>query len=751
MDAATISISFIVAILGIAYPILLQVITGLDEKYSSLIITNLFNEEKVRKGFVTFLYLSLVFTLLWVLKIPPLIEVPFLDSLINNSATYLLLLSTILLVVYFFLFIKKVFIYYSPTKFLPYLIEKQESADKKNDYVYFRAISDILYYSIKRQNETVAKTVSDFMYQAFKSKREEAQSDPVEYPSAYYEVVYKSIEELAVLKSVKLKFLEYRTIGGIWLLGELRESQISEATFRWLWQNLRLALRYERDDMVVQYWEKAHQYFTCNLKRVSPEYSTDREHRVLNEDAVNKRERERKKFLELKFTLGGLLLYKKRYNCIKRIFRYTTSIPPKYELLPESMDEIFNLFIQFRDPYEERYTFISNMYPFPDIDGLHSDGLIKRWVCQYIAVLLLRQYTIVPYLVYMEPLKLPSMPNSQGEKKQWIDNLDYFNSLVEEVYHDQELKAVLGLDFLDDQWCKDNNKLNPVEIVLETKSKVSESFERAEVEQEISDEKSQQFFDSSKKLLVDTFEECKELCNQKSVDDSYDKWYVFGGRTIMDKSAFAENQGVHHMNFDSILASMLSRRIMSGFSETFFMAKSSAYILKPEELFEGLKKLKPNSDDHVIVSFGLNLEYFKDMYGINELNQNSFNGIKIVSPSQFNNRIVGESLFVLNKSDLPYLLHLEPELDEINKYSLEVLNKPYQIYGSIIDLNKFQELKDELEGVNSNQDLSKSIFLYLAFKTEIRWKKNIKSIMLRAYSQFDDRGIPNKLSEIKKI
>ena len=75
MDVISICVSFIVAILAIAYPILFQVVSGLDEKYSSILINDLFNQEKSKKYFLFFLITSLVLIFLWILKLPPLIDV----------------------------------------------------------------------------------------------------------------------------------------------------------------------------------------------------------------------------------------------------------------------------------------------------------------------------------------------------------------------------------------------------------------------------------------------------------------------------------------------------------------------------------------------------------------------------------------------------------------------------------------------------------------------------------------------------
>ena len=99
------------------------------------------------------------------------------------------------------------------------------------DLKYFSVLSDLLLKSIRNQQTNVSKTLSDFFYGAFRQVRDQSKKKPVVYPAAYYEVVYKAIEELAILKEKRNYLLEHRTAGEIWLLGELQDSEISEETF----------------------------------------------------------------------------------------------------------------------------------------------------------------------------------------------------------------------------------------------------------------------------------------------------------------------------------------------------------------------------------------------------------------------------------------------------------------------------------------------------------------------------------------
>ena len=120
------NINTVIALLGVAYPLLLQVIARLDEKYSSDKIVELFDQEWESKAFPYTLYSSLMFTVIWSLEFPPLIKIDGFDFFIENSASLLVAFNAILLVISFFFFVRKILIYYTPTKFIPYLFQKHE-------------------------------------------------------------------------------------------------------------------------------------------------------------------------------------------------------------------------------------------------------------------------------------------------------------------------------------------------------------------------------------------------------------------------------------------------------------------------------------------------------------------------------------------------------------------------------------------------------------------------------------------------
>ena len=227
-------IAFVVAILGLSLPILLQVVARLDDKYNSTLILKLFNKEKVRNIFILCLIVSLICTILWSLKLPPLIDINGLNFIIENSASLLLLVSSIALIISFFFLITKILVYYSPEQFIQYLIRQHRKQFKgknraKDEYDLFKAISDVLLKAIKNQEETIAKTITDFMYEEFQKQRDIDIDTPVEYPAPYLTVVNKISEEIAHQEHNKIRFLEHHTVGGVWLLGEFNDRSVSDS------------------------------------------------------------------------------------------------------------------------------------------------------------------------------------------------------------------------------------------------------------------------------------------------------------------------------------------------------------------------------------------------------------------------------------------------------------------------------------------------------------------------------------------
>lgn len=742
-------IPFVAAILGIAYPILLQVVARLEEKYTTISIVEIFNKELEKRSFIILLISSLISILIWTFEFPPLFSVknPELQWIINNSAASLVIISSVALVTSFFFFTKKIIVYYTTPKLLEYLFKRHRLRSLDEENLDFKIISDILLNLFRKDEKTNALTISRFLYDEFKNIREKNEGKPVEYPDAYYELVHSITQELKTSKNTLYPYLGVRAVGGIWLLGELQHSIISERTYLNLWHNLTIAADSGLDDLISSNWEFACQYYRNSLRLIDSEYNE--ESTQTNKKECLDRIEERKRFYEFYTAFGGLMLYTKRYDSIFHMFNYTSSTPAVYELLPESMNQIFESFFKFDDPYFRNFPFIAHKYSFPRLSGLNADGIIKNWICQYIALLFIRQYFTIANYVYQRPLDFPNIPASQQEKHSWLNSLDYFTRLVEDILSNKELLNILGYAKLTPSWCEQQGKLYPLDFLTQLKAKVQEEFEQVKVEQKISDAKFNKFKETTTTILTKTFTSALEIANNEIESSENEKWFCSGTKMLFDKSSFADNQEADHLNYDSFVAEQVSSDFSLAISQTAYIKKTKSYLVKSSEIFDAVDKIIKDDNSVIILNFGIHIPYYISTYNIKGLKEDNYNSIPIIKMAPYYRELIGESLFIIKKSDLPKMIFNKVSEEMIVKYGLIEFNKEFNIYGNVVDLHDNPDLINELIDKFPDEQLDKSVLVCVLINVSIEWKKNLKLTQIRLFSEYRNNGLPNKLDEIE--
>ena len=745
MDIIEVYITTAVAIIALGYPILLQVISQLEQKYSSTLISELYDAEPIKIWFKRLSVISMVAIFIWTLKMKPLFQIDGLNIVINNSATLFVAITVSLLVLFFFLFINKTLIYSTPIKFVDYLIARYSK--EKDKVRSFNTIADVFLLSVKTENDYISRHLSSFFYDQFRNVRKSSTSKAVEYPEEYYWFVYRTIEELVNLKEKRNKALEYRASGGIWLLGEGDKYKISEHTYTWMWRNLLLALDYDRDEMIINHWENAHQYAGFHLERIMPKVEyINHEATTTNEEAMKERDSERRRFLEFHIALGGLLLYKARYKCIKRMFSFTTSFPPRYELLPSHMNGVFHWYFHFSDPYEIRFSWISHQYWFPELTGLNADGLVKKWIKAYTVLLFLRQYASQTYYVYEKPLEYPQLPDLQSEKQEWLNGIDDFKSNLEEILSNRDLLKSLDLDFITEDWCRQTRKEYPLDYLDNLKKSLIRKYEADAINQQIDQEKVLQFYQSSLNILVPAINDLTSISNKAhNFDDGIE--IEIGSETLtQDKDPFSIHPEAHHMNFDTILAKRLRGKLFEGFASTFISNKKYTFLLKHEDVFKAVDRLK--DEDIILIGFGFNIQYYRDILHVKELSETNYKNVPI--KNYHGNRILNHSLFVLKRSDLPIIELLDIPTEIIKNYSLEEIGGIKNLYGSVLDLNVVNIVREQLlnEEKSNEQELKKSVYTSLVLSLKVTWKKDSNLYQLTEHLDYSTRGLPNSVSDI---
>lgn len=149
------------------------------------------------------------------------------------------------------------------------------------------------------------------------------------------------------------------------------------------------------------------------------------------------------------------------------MFKFTQSDPPEYLLLPKNMDEVFDIYFDFEDPFNGKYPFINSDFRFSDSGGFEMESEVRGWICSFIALLFLRQFSLTSHLYNQKnPLTPPSVRPIHIGKQQWTDGLTNFRSLVVELINNKkELLKITELDFITDKSCEENHKPTPLEII----------------------------------------------------------------------------------------------------------------------------------------------------------------------------------------------------------------------------------------------------------------------------------------------
>lgn len=753
-NVVEICVALDIALIGIAYPILVDKISTIGQKYNSTYIAELFNNEKLKlpiedtdiifseKNFKYVLYTTLVSFILLIFNFPPPASID--NWFFNNSANLIVITISIIFVAYFFFWLEKVILYVGGSaKFLQYIIDKYKSLPEHSPIksTSLRAINEICVYAIAKQDTHLQKTLEYFYYDVFKKYREVANAkNNYDYPDEYYFFINNLHYEILNTNNNRLRVIEHRAVSGVWLLGEfMTAGKISKSTYSWLWRNISLVA--EVRHFVKDFWGNSYQYFHYSLPFIQPEY-TYQPLTIVNCEEVDQRDKERKDFLEFHYTLGGLLLFKKQYDTILDCLSYTQSMPPSYPLLPQSMTEVFDWFDYFRNEYRQLENPIEYKYSFPGLNNMSSERAVRTWICLYIVILFLRQYKLLPHLITQNFTGLPTLPTDLNDLKSWNDSLGYFKTCLNELIKEKETLKKLNLNNLLDSRFEEISFFI-VNLENSIKSQISE----VQLHTPLSSQKIEDFYSTSNQIISDAINRFSGISNPQMpvALDKQIRSVIQGVTTLFPKSAFTDND-IPHFGFENAVADSAVRNHINNYlPNSFIVARTQRYTVSLDGVLNGLEKLIGENENTVIVGFNWS-------YNLEERLVNSkFKNIIIKIPSS--NYHYKDLLFVLDKNDLPFLEHRDVGQEYIEKLKLTPLNQELNLYGSIVDINLPENavLKEENSNLDNETDDSLKVLVTLAFVIVINWSKNRKIVQLNISSTFNEEGSAVDISAIQPL
>ena len=749
-----ICVPLIAVLLGTAYPIILNNISNIGEKYHSKYLLVLFKQELFQKkrGFTMkcfqfkfdlfqwFLIFSLGSLTFLIFEFKPLINI----WIINNSANLLVFILTLSLLIIFFLWLKEVSLYTGDIiKLLEYLTKKYyEEADIDKKQYILMSINEITINAVENNDKRIEEDILKFylslrirLRKEYKDNHNKQNEEGIRYPYYYHQLIRELIKIFVDRNDDNFISLQSRITNGDFLVpNDFQNIKISEDTYNSLWYNITLIRN--NTDYMSKFWSHSNQYFWTELKDIVRYLDNS------NKGEVEEREQERKRFLEFHYAVGGLLLYSKNYEALKYIFSYSQQTPPKYELLPYKMRDIFDWVEFFRNENKQIPKFFIgyDRYRFPNLDSVGTNKQVVFWICCYLCVLFIRQYKLLKTLYYSNTTNQPYLNDlSLMELYNWKESITYFKFCLNKVLEDKEALEQLEL------WNTYELKYSKIdEFIIELEQSIDERISDKKKRAELSQEKIKQFYASSKKILENCLEEYLPINNPEDFDTDF-KVTFLGQRTLSNKSFFVDDD-IPCMDYDSSLANFISSySIPRDISNSFLIAKTNRYLLNNNNLLEGMDRIIQDKEDIVIIVFSGGYETTQ------KIENSKYKENVIYLPAiDFKNTI-----FILEKFNLPRIE--KSDISEEVKQELQVkkISDKWNIYGTVIDINLpgNEAIKEKwIDDINYYQKENElQILLGLLFVGHIKFKSDRKIIQININNEFEELGTENKLSDLEPL
>lgn len=755
-DIVDICVPLIAVLLGTAYPIILNNISNIGEKYKAKYLLALFNYERFQKKrgkfnsnyFEYLLYISLFLLLFLILELKPLFG--WNNWFINNSAKLSVVISTISLIIVFILWLKEVIIYTGDiTNLFKYLTKEyhKESETDRKQYI-LMSINEITINAVEKNDKRIEEDILNF-YTELRTKlrkeykdnlidKDKSNKEGVLYPFYYHEFIRELIKVFIEGSDDNFISLQHHITNGSFLIpNDFQYIKISEDTYNNLWYNITLIRN--NTDFISKFWAHSNQYFWMGLKEIVLNFDKS------NEKKFIEREEERKRFLEFHYAVGGLLLYSKNYESLKYIFSYSQQSPPDYKLLPYDMKELFEWIEFFRNEYKQIPKFFIgyDRYRFPNLDSVGTNKQVVFWICRYLCVLFIRQYKLLKTLYYSNTTNQPYLNDLPlMELYNWKESITYFKFCLNKVLEDKEALEQLEL------WNTYELKYSEIDkFIIELEQSIDEHISDKKKRAELSQEKIAIFYERSKEILEKRMEQYLPIRNSEFFEnDSNVLTCTFlGQRILSNKSSFVDGE-IPCINYDTSLASFISSySIPRDISNSFLIAKTNRYLLNNNNLLEGMDRIIQDKEDIVIIVFSGGYETTQ------KIENSKYKENVIYLPAiDFKNTI-----FILEKSNLPKIE--KSDISEEVKQELKVkkISDKWNIYGTVIDINlpENEAIKEKwIDDINYYQKENKlQILLGLLFVGHIKFKSDRKIIQININNEFEELGTENKLSDLEPL
>lgn len=663
----TLTITIFAAVFGMAYPLMLQAIERIDDKYTSSVLSTDIRKRWQFKVFNVLIICCIVIipALAYLLETASSIQQKYVIVSVATMLIIALMMDIVLLV-------RCILVFYSPEELLKYL----ESRDNIKDT---NALLDLARFAEKTDNFILyASSLSSVFSYIYKEQRESPEGQVVVYSESVNGILAKIAKRVGDTSRTDDRF-NYVGIVPVIYSNEV-EGRISDDTFLRVWEMVNRAAKAGNIGWFRDYWTYADQYYRFAFYNATTEAKSDN----------------MKEFYHYHVIIGGLLVYFKHYRWLRHIMHFSQESPAHFALVPGTLSKVF-MEARYVDQLLSKPFSVYQKYQFYGLErGARMDDAIVGFIYQYLALLIIRIWTYKDYNYnYTNPLEIPMADDESIEANDdMIICVEQIKKNVSRWYENGLIKDFGLKDVAQDEIIK---KLDAYIIVL--KMKIQEISNREDVDpykaRVIRDEMIVANANTPSLIPMKKDGECvdESLYNIVStpvhVVQSIEKPYITKGSL--------KSMG----NFGTCLVTALNNAILNDYLTICFqhMSKTISYSINQRDLLKAIDKLCL-AEGYAIVEMGNALDLYELKKNLSYIdNERAYNGRRIINLglSRFS-----PCLWVVKESEIPFMEILETgstggdlsEIDATNHLYSNIVNlqKPYNV--SLIQTIKVYVLKN---------------------------------------------------------
>ena len=572
--------SLFAALIGVAYPLILQSAQRIDDKYQSTILTlYVVNKPSFR-----------LFRLLMASAIPIAIISPFIIYYYQDNEVYcylMLCLQSVLtcaqLLNFYYInyVIQKVTI---PPQFLDMLITENEDNQRINEIFAFSQL-----HVIETTPELLQKAVN-IVYSYLRG------SDDSIVNSSEYNQILNSIVKLLEESDSKRQTI-YCKSSDLWdVLLSPKTKFAEEMRYTWLWKFLQSSIIAGNKDHILRYWSWADQY--------APRLN------VAQMESKDNSKEQISTFKHFNTMVCAALIYSNNWKLLNDLLYYSHVYPPKYDLMLNTFSDVIEEvhFICSRD-----MSWLLKYIMYGMKGGVTSDFEIRKQVMRYLALSYLRLQSVNNYnITYSNPMSLPNINDNISDCQIQLQNAEL---LLRNVQEWQVNKDIINMCLIPGYDYTENTNSLLLNYIEQLQAKIDSIKKHPNV----SNDKLQRFINELKATIQQDKLYLPEL-NEKSSDlvlvydkTRYEKIFP------VKKTYLADGGDWLYFLPENMVKQINNDVRWTYYSQCFLLkAPQKSYSIGYNQLIKALERLGVDSEYEVWVS-GFLISRYIDIDGVDAL------------------------------------------------------------------------------------------------------------------------------------